>query len=400
METKFNFTDTRLKTLRHDGSNKRIIFYDKTQPGLALQLTPTGTKTFQIRTWDNRTKKPVIKTLGKYPTLSIQRVREDVIKLLAQINAGIDIIKEANSVKSEDSFEKLFLQWLENHSRPHKRSWEEDIKLYRIFIEPVFGKQKISQVTSDRVRQWHYNITQQKKQRGIGFVSEATANRCLALLSVVFNQMRPESPNPCKGVKKFREQSRDRFLLPDELRRFFEALEHPDTHSDLQDYLLISIFTGARRSNVLAMKWSDIDKEREVWTISPEESKNSQRLTIPLLPQVTEILKRRRKDSSSMFVFPSNSASGHYQEPKKAWNTLLKRAGIENVRIHDLRRTMGSYQTMTGASTTIVGKTLGHKSQQSTAVYARMTLDPVRDSMQAAVELMMRTKQSRPNPEP
>ena len=393
METKFNFTDNRLRTLRHDGTNKRIIFYDKAQSGLALQLTPTGTKTFQIRTWDNRTKKPVIKTLGKYPTLSVQQAREDVIKLLAQLNAGIDIIKEANNVKLEDSFEKLFLQWLENHSKPHKRSWEEDLKLYRIFIEPVLGKQKISWINSDRIRQWHFNITQLKKQRGIGTVSEATANRCLALVSVIFNQMRPESTNPCKGVKKFREQSRDRFLLPDELRRFFEALEHPDTHTDIRDYLLISIFTGARRSNVLAMKWSDIDNEREVWTISPEESKNSQRLMIPLLPQVIEILTRRRRTSNSTFVFPSNSASGHYQEPKKAWHTLLKRADIKNVRIHDLRRTMGSYQTMTGASTTIVGKTLGHKSQQSTAVYARMTLDPVRDSMHAAVELMMKTKQ-------
>jgi integrase len=148
------------------------------------------------------------------------------------------------------------------------------------------------------------------------------------------------------------------------------------------------------------MKWSDIDNEREVWTINPEESKNSQRLTIPLLPQVIEILTRRRKTSNSTFVFPSNSASGHYQEPKKAWHTLLKRADIKNVRIHDLRRTMGSYQTMTGASTTIVGKTLGHKSQQSTAVYARMTLDPVRDSMHAAVELMMKTKQRNPGSKP
>ena len=208
--------------------------------------------------------------------------------------------------------------------------------------------------------------------------------------------MRPGSPNPCKSVKKFREQSRDRFLQPDELRRFFEALEHPDTPVYLRDYLLISIFTGARRSNVLAMKWGDIDKEREVWTISPGESKNSQRLIIPLVPQVLEILNRIRTTTRSVFVFASTSASGHYEEPKRAWTTLLKRAGIQNARLHDLRRTMGSYQTMTGASTTIIGKTLGHKSQQSTAVYARMTLDPVRDSMQAAVDLMMKTKDSPP----
>lgn len=399
MQEKINFTDNRLKALRHDGGSKRILIFDRAQSGLALQITPTGTKTFHFRIWDSRTKKTVIKTLGKYPTLSIQQVREEVVKLIAQLADGIDIIKEANKIKIEDNFEKLFSRWLDIHSKPHKRSWEEDLKLYRIFIEPSFGKKMISWITTDKVRQWHQRITHLKKQRGEGNISQATANRCLALLSVVFNQMRPESLNPCKGVKKFREQSRDRFLQPDELRRFFEALEHPDTPSDLRDYLLISIFTGARRSNVLAMKWSDIDKEREIWTISPEESKNSQRLTVPLLPQVIEILHRRKRATHGMFVFPSVSASGHYEEPKKAWGTLIKRADIQNVRIHDLRRTMGSYQTMTGASTTIVGKTLGHKSQQSTAVYTRMTMDPVRDSMQAAVDLMIKTKTVRPKNE-
>ena len=81
------------------------------------------------------------------------------------------------------------------------------------------------------------------------------------------------------------------------------------------------------------------------------------------------------------------------EEPKGAWKTLLKRAELENVRLHDLRRTMGSYQTMTGASLTVVGKTLGHKSQQATAVYARLNLDPVRASMEAAVDMMMASKE-------
>ena len=81
------------------------------------------------------------------------------------------------------------------------------------------------------------------------------------------------------------------------------------------------------------------------------------------------------------------------EEPKKAWSTLLKKAKLADMRLHDLRRTMGSYQTMSGASTTIVGKTLGHKSQAATAVYARMNLDPVRASMEAAVDMMRASKE-------
>lgn len=92
--------------------------------------------------------------------------------------------------------------------------------------------------------------------------------------------------------------------------------------------------------------------------------------------------------ASSVFVFPSHGKTGHMQEPKRGWTRILERAGLDSVRLHDLRQTMGSYHTTSGASTAIVGKTLGHKNPNCTAVYARMNLDPVRDAMEKAVALM------------
>jgi integrase len=111
-------------------------------------------------------------------------------------------------------------------------------------------------------------------------------------------------------------------------------------------------------------------------------------MLVPLVGEVLEILTRRRLTASSVFVFPSYGKTGHMVEPKAGWDRIKKTAGLVDVRLHDLRRTMGSYQTISGASTAIVGKTLGHKSPASTAVYARMTLDPVRESMEKAVALM------------
>lgn len=188
----------------------------------------------------------------------------------------------------------------------------------------------------------------------------------------------------------FQEYSRDRFLQPEELERFFQAIEEERTEGnpDIADYLLLSLFTGARRSNVLSMKWADVDLSRNQWRISGEQSKNKGVMLIPLVGEVLEVLTRRRQMASSIFVFPSHGKTGHLCEPKKGWNRVLNRAGLEDVRLHDLRRTMGSYQTIGGASTAIVGKTLGHKNPSSTAVYARMTLDPVRDAMEKAVALM------------
>lgn len=108
-------------------------------------------------------------------------------------------------------------------------------------------------------------------------------------------------------------------------------------------------------------------------------------MQIPLLPDAVEILRRRRAETSSIFVLEGPGKKGHYMEPKRAWGTLLKRAKLEDLRIHDLRRSMGSWMTIQGASLPIVGKALGHKTSQATSIYARLNLDPVRAAMEAAV---------------
>jgi len=136
------------------------------------------------------------------------------------------------------------------------------------------------------------------------------------------------------------------------------------------------------------MRWVDVDLRLQQWRITAEESKNKTAMVIPLVGEALEILQRRREYASSVFVLPARSRSGHLEEPHMGWERILSRAGLQDVRLHDLRRTMGSYQTIGGASTAIVGKTLGHRNPASTAVYARMTLDPVRDAMEKAVELM------------
>ena len=87
-------------------------------------------------------------------------------------------------------------------------------------------------------------------------------------------------------------------------------------------------------------------------------------------------------------MFPSKSSkSGHFQEPRKGWQRILKRSGLKDLRIHDLRRTCGSWLALNGASQYIIAKQLGHKSPQSTAIYARLSLDPVRESLEQAVKL-------------
>ena len=186
--------------------------------------------------------------------------------------------------------------------------------------------------------------------------------------------------------------TRDRFLSKEELSRFFTALEELESEVS-KDYILVSLLAGARKSNVLSMKWKDINFEEALWKIP--ETKNGDPLILPLSPEVMEILIKRKKNMNSIFVFESKgSKTGHLVEPKRTWATLLKKANLQDVRLHDLRRTFGSYQAKTGASLAIIGKSLGHKSQSSTAVYARLDVDPVRSSVSKAVKEMLSAKKA------
>ena len=119
-------------------------------------------------------------------------------------------------------------------------------------------------------------------------------------------------------------------------------------------------------------------------------------MVVPLLDQAVELLKKRVLHKSSIYVFPTprQSKTGHLVEPKKAWKSLLKRAELsETYRLHDLRRTMGSWQAITGTSTKIIGASLGHKSEAATAHYAHLTIEPVRAAMQRAADAMDDQKQ-------
>jgi len=192
--------------------------------------------------------------------------------------------------------------------------------------------------------------------------------------------------NPAQRITQFKEVSRERFLQPDELKNFFQAVAD-EKNETIRDYILISLLTGARRSNVLSMQWGEISFERAEWRIP--ETKNGTSHTLPITTQAMQILKQRKELKDSNFVFSGTGKSGHLVEPKKGWIRIKDRAGIKDLRLHDLRRSLGSWQAITGASLTIIGKTLAHMDVSTTAIYARLNNDPVREAMETATRAMM-----------
>lgn len=373
-----NFTKATIEALPLPEKGQRLEFYDNKVNHLLVRVSSTGRRTFQVYRWHDG--KPSRITIGTHPDLSVEQVRKEAEKLNAQFAKGDNPADKKRQLREEMTFADLFHEYLERHAKMKKRTWQEDQRQYEQYLGSI-SKKQLSTITKRDVAVIHSNI---------GKDAKTAANRCLALLSSVFGRAIEfglwEGLNPCLGVKRFPEQSRDRFLNGEELGRFFKALEQ-EPNTTLRDFFLVALLTGARRANVMAMRWSEIDLKDATWKI--KETKNGTPQTVPLTGAVLEILQDRRRNAYSFFVFPGKGRTGHLVEPKTAWARICKAAGIDGVRIHDLRRTMGSWQAIAGSSLPIIGKSLGHKSQHATAIYSRLDIDPVRASMEKGAAAMM-----------
>ena len=375
---KMRFTKPIIANLPLPEKGERYEVDDTGEKHLLVRVSSTGRKVFQVYRWFEG--RPVRVKIGEVPERSIENARKKARSIKADMDAGINP-NDVNRAKLEEmTFAKLFEIYLERHAKLKKRSWKEDKRQYKKHLGKLANK-RLSTITRKHIATIHSRIGRKHK---------TAANRVLALVSSVYGRAIEfglwEELNPCRGIKKFPERSRDRFLKADEMPRFFDALLiEPNT--TIRDFFLVSLLTGARKSNVLSMRWRDIDLDEATWKI--QVTKNSRPQTVPLGNEVFSILAERRKQTSSFFVFPGHGKTGHLVEPKAGWKRILKRAGLENLRIHDLRRTLGSWQAMTGASLPIIGKSLNHKSPATTAIYARLDLDPVRESMRKATAAIL-----------
>lgn len=379
MAKKINFTKAEFDALPIPEKGKRDDYLDLKVSGLNLRVSHTGLKTFSVL---RRTKSGVLErvTLDRYPHMTIEQARKQAMQINIAIAEGENPAMAKRKANQERTFADLFSEYVIRHAKPNKRTWQDDVQRFEKHLVDI-GKIKLSKITRADIANLHSKITLSGHSH--------SANRTAALISSVFGWAIDAGlveNNPASGIRKNKEKSRDRFIAVDELPRFFESLSM-EPNQTIRDYVLISLLTGARKSNVCAMKWSEINFDRAEWRI--EETKNGTPQTVALSPEVIEILLNRKPPDQAEFVFSGIGKSGHLEEPKKGWKRIVERAGIDNLRIHDLRRTLGSWQAKTGASLAIIGKSLNHKNQNTTAIYARLDLDPVRDSINTATNAIL-----------
>lgn len=355
-----------------------MYFHDTAVRGLAVRVSSAGSKAFVL--YRKIAGKPERITIGPFPDMSIEQARGRASELNGKIAAGKNPAAEKREIRDEMTLRELFNQFGLFHGQG-KKSWPEMKRVFNVYLKPLHLR-KISAIKKLDVIALHKRVAHNH--------GPFMANRAIELLSSMFNRAADwgwQGSNPAK-VSMPKEAKRDRFLLREELSAFFHAVD-AEPNETIRDFLYVSLLTGGRRGNVQAMSWLQLDFNLKLWTISAADAKGDETIAIPLLPQVLEILKRRKKTATSEWVFPGSGRTGHLVEPKTAWKRILKAAGLSDLRLHDLRRTLGSWQAITGSSLLIIGKSLGHKNASSTQIYARLSNAAVRESMEKATNALL-----------
>lgn len=405
-ERSLRLTDDSVKKVAAPASG-RLYLRDSEVRGFILDVTANGVKTFRLyKKIDGRPRRILI---AQFDGRNTKDAREACKVLVGKLAAGDDLDKPDQA--GGPTVAVFFDRWLQDYAKHHRPgTWRHDLQLFDSHIRATLGRRPIRSVRPAHVRALHAKIAEAAAERSGGpgpapkgstGAGHRTANRMLQLLSILFNVAREwgvtTAENPTIGVRRFKEARRERYLQPDEAARFFATLadrgtvENPGTTQDACDFIMLGLFTGARRSNLMAMRWADLSLDGALWTIPGDVTKTGRAYHVPLVPPAVAVLAARHQNAVPGYpwVFPANSASGHLVSFQKQWDHFRKRAGLPDLRFHDLRHTLASWQAIGGTSLAIIGKGLGHSSPNTTSRYAHINVDPVRASMDRAATAML-----------
>jgi len=354
----------------------QVFVRDSELPGFALRLTK-GRKSFVLEKRIRGRMRRI--TIGPYGPLTVEQARKLAEAQVGAIARGEDPAQVRQDRMHELTFGDLTEQYLLRHA-PRKRSARDDRAMLETHLK-LFRTRKLADISRNEIAQLHGKI---------GETAPYRANRLVALLRRMFNLAKDWGlfcgENPATRILFFKEEQRDRFLQPDELPRVFAALkEEPNEY--VRAAFLSALLTGARRQEILSMQWQDLSLERAEWRIP--QTKAGRPHLLPLPRPLVAVLRRLPRMAGCPYVFPGRNGHGHLVNVDRAWDRIRTTAGVPDVRIHDLRRTVGSWLAGSGESLPLIGKVLNHRDVTTTAIYARLNLDPVRQALERQARKML-----------
>ena len=374
MQHRTKLTKRTIDRVESDGHER--FYWDTELPGFGLRIRASGRKYFIVQFRAKGRERRM--TIGQYGTVTADAARRRAIAHIAEARNGVDPAAERDAARSRVTMGALADRFLEEHVSNHcKASTARDYRRsIRLYIAPRFAKRDVTDIERRDIAALHHDMRATPYQ----------ANRTLAVLSKMFSLaelwgLRPDGSNPCLHVNRYREEPRERLLNQDEFARLGRVLDAIDEDgSEIRSAVTairLLMLTGCRLSEIQTLRWEHVDLE--AGELHLPDSKTGSRI-IPLAPAAVRVLAALPHESDNPWVIAGKKAGSHLIDLQHPWRRIRARAGLDGVRIHDLRHSFTSRAVALCESLPMIGKLLGHNKIDTTARYAHLARDTVKAS--------------------
>ena len=359
-----------------------FFLWDEGIPGFGVRVMPSGRKSFVVQFRAGRRARRM--SLGPSTVLTCDQARTRAITIIAAVKNGEDPAADRAAKRNAATVNDLADRFDKEHISVRLKA--STAKEYRgnlkRFILPALGRLAVPEITRADVAKFHHDLRHIPYQ----------ANRCLEVVSKMFGLaemwgLRPDGSNPRKHIRKYPEEKRERFLSAAELRRIGEVLREMESENiELSSAILAArllILTGCRLGEIMTQKWDYVDFDERALRLP--DSKTGKKVVHVGAPAV-EYLHSAHHIDGNPWVITGTLPGKPLSDLQPFWQRVRARAGVKDVRIHDLRHTFASAAVASGQGLPMIGKLLGHTQVQTTARYAHLAAEPVRMAADAVAQ--------------
>ena len=346
--------------------SKKTDFADSNVRGLTLKVLPSGSKSYYIQTTTIHGER-IEKRFADASVLSLADARNMAINFLSQIAQGIDPFPKAEKTEAVPTVAEFIDKQYLPHIKGYKKSWGTDVSLLNNHIIPAIGKLSMDGVNRIQLVTLFANHRQCH--------AAGSTNRLIILIRYIFNlairwELDGIEKNPSDNIPLYPDTKKlERFLTEEESKRLFVELERSEAPM-LKYVVAMLLLTGARKNEVLHAKWSDFDLDKRIWII--EFNKSGKPRYVPISDAVITLLKSMPRIEGCDYPFANPKTKKPFVQIFYAWNVVRKKAGLADLRLHDLRHSYASYLLRAKYPLATISRLLGHSNLKTTQRYAHL----------------------------